>query len=110
MKKKLGMLNVGYVKRTIEEMLSPKMVIRGASAFNVKMERPLEDEEVNTAYWYHLWWRHVESRVGNFDENKNGKDISQLENKKRKQGEEKMDSTLRRTYYLASLKGKWHRQ
>ncbi len=57
---------------------------QGASAFNVKMERPLEDQEVNTAYWYHLWWRHVESRVGNFDENKNGKDISQLENKKKK--------------------------
>jgi hypothetical protein len=34
----------------------------GASILNVKMERPLEDQEVNVTYWYLSWWRDIKLR------------------------------------------------
>jgi hypothetical protein len=39
----LGTFSVGYLKGIIEEMLLSRMVIMGASTFDVKMERPFKD-------------------------------------------------------------------
>jgi hypothetical protein len=41
---KLEMLSVGYFKRITKEKLSFKMVIMGVSIFDVKVERPMENQ------------------------------------------------------------------
>jgi hypothetical protein len=50
LEKELGILNVGYLERTTKEMLPPRIVIIGTSTSNGNVERPLEDQEVNTTY------------------------------------------------------------
>lgn len=41
---KLGMLSVGYLKIITKDKLSSKMVIMGVSIFDVKVERPMENQ------------------------------------------------------------------
>jgi hypothetical protein len=55
LEEKLGALSVDYLKTITEEMLPSRMVIMGTSTSDVKMEKPIEDQEVNLyfAYWYH---------------------------------------------------------
>jgi hypothetical protein len=50
LEKKLGILIVGYLERTIEEMVPPMTVVTCISTFNGNVERPLKDQEVNTTY------------------------------------------------------------
>lgn len=52
-KEKLWALNACYLEMITKEMLPSRMVIMGLSISNVKMEKPMEDQEVNFAYWYH---------------------------------------------------------
>jgi hypothetical protein len=47
LKEKLRMLNASYLEMIAEEMLPFRMVIKGTSTFDVKMERLMEDQEVN---------------------------------------------------------------
>jgi len=58
MEEKLGALSANYLE-IAEEMLPSRMVIMGTSTSDVKMEKPMEDQEVNFAYWYHSQWRDV---------------------------------------------------
>ncbi len=46
-------LSVGYVERTPQGVLPFQMAIEGVSIHEIKMERPLENQEVNATYWYH---------------------------------------------------------
>ncbi len=57
LEEKLGMLNADYLEMIAKEMLSFRMVIMGTSTFDVKMERFMEDQELNFAYWYHSQWK-----------------------------------------------------
>ncbi len=41
LEKKLGILSVGYLERTIEETVPPRTIIIGISTFNGNVERPL---------------------------------------------------------------------
>jgi hypothetical protein len=50
LEKELKTLNANYPKKTIEEMLPFQTVAMGVSIPTIKMERPLEDQEVNVAY------------------------------------------------------------
>jgi hypothetical protein len=43
-------LSAGYLERTTKEVLSFRMVVVDTSIFNVKMERPLKDQEINVIY------------------------------------------------------------
>lgn len=72
LEKELEALNVGYLKRTTKEVLSSQMVVMGTIMPTVKMERPLEDHEVNAAQQYHSWWKDTRSRVESFDKKTNG--------------------------------------
>jgi hypothetical protein len=58
----LGALNASYMERTTKEVLPSWILAMGASILNVKMERPLEDQEVNVTYWYLSWWRDIKLR------------------------------------------------
>ncbi len=62
MEEKLGALSASYMERITKEVLPSWILAMGASILNVKMERPLEDQEVNVAYWYHSWWRDIKLR------------------------------------------------
>jgi hypothetical protein len=69
------------------------------------MERLMEDQEVNFAYWCHSQWRDARfwtwsSKITSF----------KLENKKNNRGEGKLDSTFKKTCYLTILKGMWQRR
>jgi hypothetical protein len=57
LEEKLGVLSAIYLEMIIKEMLPSRMVIMGTSTSNVKMDKPMEDQEVNFAYWYHSQWR-----------------------------------------------------
>jgi hypothetical protein len=57
LEEKLRMLNAGYLEMIVKEMLPFRMVIMGTSTFDVKMEKLMEDQEVNFAYWYHSQWK-----------------------------------------------------
>jgi hypothetical protein len=53
LEEELETLNASYQERTTKEMLPSWMVVVSASIPTIKMEIPLEDHEVNAAYWYH---------------------------------------------------------
>jgi hypothetical protein len=50
LEKKLEILNVCYLEKTTKEMLPPIMVVTCISTSNGNVERPLEDQKVNTTY------------------------------------------------------------
>jgi len=52
LEEELGALSASYMERTTKEVLPSWILAMGASILNVKMERPLEDQEVNVTYWY----------------------------------------------------------
>jgi hypothetical protein len=54
LEEELGTLSECYLKRIVEEMLPCRMVVMGTSIFDVKVERPMDSPEINTAYYYHL--------------------------------------------------------
>jgi hypothetical protein len=54
------------------------MAIEGVSIHEVKMEKPLENQEVNVTCWYHSRWRDVRSRAESFDEEENGNNHSPI--------------------------------
>ncbi len=68
----LEALNVNYLERTTKEVLPSRTIIMGISILVVKMERPLEDQEVNATYWYHSQWRDIGSRVKSSKKKVNG--------------------------------------
>jgi hypothetical protein len=67
LKEELEALNVNFLEKTTKEVLPSQMIIMGTSISIVKMERPLEDHEVNATYWYHSWCRDIALRVKNYD-------------------------------------------
>jgi hypothetical protein len=64
----MGTICASYLKRATRETLPFQMITMGISMPDVKMERPLEDHEVNATYWYHSQWKDTRSRVKSFDE------------------------------------------
>jgi hypothetical protein len=50
LEEELEALNVDYLERTTKEVLPSWMVAMGASMPVIKMERPLEDQEVKVVY------------------------------------------------------------
>jgi hypothetical protein len=50
LEKELGTLSECNLKRIVEKMLPSKMVVMGTSIFDVKVERPMVNQEVNTTY------------------------------------------------------------
>jgi hypothetical protein len=50
LEEELGTLNECYFKKIVEEMLPSRMVVMGTSIFDVKVERPMDNQEVNNAY------------------------------------------------------------
>ncbi len=54
LEEELGTLSECYLKRIVEEMLPYSMEVMGTSIFDVKVERPMDNQEINTAYYYHL--------------------------------------------------------
>jgi hypothetical protein len=51
--KGIGNIECNYQERIVEEMLPFRTVVVGASIPTIKMEKPLEDQEVDATYWYH---------------------------------------------------------
>jgi hypothetical protein len=49
-KKELEALSVGYLKKITEEVLPSRTITMGASIPIIKMERSLEDREINVTY------------------------------------------------------------
>lgn len=84
LEEELGTLSECYLKRIVEEMLPYRMEVMGTSIFDVKVERPMDNQEINTAYYYHLWWRDVGFKVKTFDEKENGNNMSQVGKQKEK--------------------------
>ncbi len=59
----MGALTVGYMERTTKEVLPSRIIAVGVSILDIKMERPMGDQEVNAAYWYYSQWRVIRLRV-----------------------------------------------
>jgi hypothetical protein len=53
LEKELEALNASYREKTTKEMFPSWTIVVGVSTITIKMERPLEDQEVNATYWYH---------------------------------------------------------
>jgi hypothetical protein len=50
----------------LEKDVEPTMnVTMGATYFKVKMEKPLENHEINIAYWHHFQWKEGRSQARN---------------------------------------------
>jgi len=50
LKEELEMLNASYLEKVAKHVLPSWTVVVGASMPNVKMERPLEGQEINATY------------------------------------------------------------
>jgi len=50
LEEELGTLSECYLKRIVEEMLPSRMVVMGTSIFDVKVERPMDNQKINTTY------------------------------------------------------------
>jgi len=71
-KKELEALSVGYLKKIIEEVLPSRTITMGASIPIIKMERSLEDREINVTYWYRSLWKNTKLKVESSNEEMNG--------------------------------------
>jgi hypothetical protein len=71
-KKELEALSVGYLKKIAKEVLPSRTVTMGASIPIIKMERFLEDQKINVAYWYHSLWKDTKLKVESSNEEVNG--------------------------------------
>jgi hypothetical protein len=80
-KEKLGKLSASYLEMIAKEMVPSRMVIVGTSTSDVKMERPMEDQKVNFAYWYHSQWRDVRFGAQSFEITSFKLEINQKNNK-----------------------------
>jgi hypothetical protein len=110
LEEELETLNVYYLQRIAEEVVSSWMVVMGVSMPIVKMERLLDDHEVNSTYYYHSWWRDTRLKVESFDEKMNGNNCFLVGKQVVKMiGGDKLGFTFRMICYLATFKGKWHR-
>ncbi len=48
------------------------MIDVNISIFAIEMERPLEDQEANIAYWYYSQWKDIGSKAKSFDKKTKG--------------------------------------
>jgi hypothetical protein len=66
LEEELGALSACYMERTTKDVLPSRIIVVGASKLDIKMERPMGDQEVNAAYWYHSQWRDIRLRVESY--------------------------------------------
>jgi len=98
LEKKLGTIRACYLKRVAKEILPSRTIAVGVSMLDVKMEIPLENQEVNVAYWYYLWWKDIGSRAESFDEKINGNNCFPI-------GKQIFKNDKGRTRWVLGLKG-----